>query len=59
MIVQCTVEVRITQQGMYGQSFNLGENYTLELNTLSDAAQILVRLHELCEQLLKQDRKQK
>jgi len=50
------VQVRINQAGMYGQGLTLGENYHLELNTLSDAAMILVRLHELCETLLKQSR---
>jgi hypothetical protein len=59
MVVTATVEVRIYQQGQYGQAFTLGDNYSLEINTLSEAAAILVRLHELCDEVLSQQRKRK
>lgn len=57
MTFQLTVEVRINQQGDYGHGLTLGDAYTLELHTLTDAAMILVRVHELCQTLLKQSRK--
>ncbi len=56
MKFQVTVEVRINQAGVYPGALTLGDSYNLELHTLSDAAMILVRLHELCETLLKQSK---
>jgi hypothetical protein len=56
MKVQLTIEVRINQEGNYGNSLHLGDTYQLELNTLSQAADILVKLHEACEVVAQQAR---
>ena len=54
MKTQVTVEVRIAQQGSYGNAFTLGDTYMIELNTLSEMAQILVKLHEACDEVARQ-----
>lgn len=48
------IEVRMYQQGSYGNAFTLADNYELELSTLSQAAGILVKLHEACLEVAKQ-----
>ncbi len=42
------------QQGVFGNAFTLGDSYSLEVNTLSEMAQILVMLHEACAQVARQ-----
>ena len=52
MKYEIRVEVRINKVGEYSSALNLGETVQCELNTLSDAAMVLVRLHELFNELL-------
>ena len=52
MKFQLTIDVRMTQEGHYNNGLHLGDNYMLELHTLSDAAEILVKFHDLANSLL-------
>jgi hypothetical protein len=52
MKFQLVIDVRMLQQGNYNNGLHLGDSYSLELNTLSDAAEILVKFHELANALL-------
>lgn len=52
MKYQLSIDVRMMQQGNYGNGLNLGDNFILELNTLSEAAEILVKFHELTQVLM-------
>lgn len=54
MKVNMTIEVRIFQQGSYGNAFTLGDTYQLDLSRLSEMAEVLVKLHEACEAVAKQ-----
>lgn len=51
MKCELTIEVRINQQGTYVNAFTFGDHYQLDLNTLSEMAQILVKLHQACEEV--------
>ncbi len=39
------------QEGNYGQQFTLADRYQLDMNTLSEMAALLVKLHESCVQV--------
>ncbi len=49
------VRVNIRQQDSYQGQIMLGEERTITLNSLSDAAGTLVKLHELFEALIKME----
>ena len=57
MKAQLQIEVRINQQGNYGNALTLGDSYNLEVSSLTDMAIILVKLHEACEAVAKQAHK--
>ena len=48
-MVEYRLQIRITlsRQGNYGNQLDLGEDRTVELNTLSDSIALLVKVHEL------------
>ena len=52
MKAQLTIEVRVNQQGSYGNAFTLGDTYVVELASLNDFAAVLVKLHEAFEQIV-------
>jgi len=46
------VRARVSQAGNYGNALYLGgDSYTLEMNTLTEAAAILVKFLELADEL--------
>ena len=53
MKVQMTVEIRMFQQGSYGNGMTLGDTYIIEVNTLGEVAQVLVKVHEACAAVAK------
>jgi hypothetical protein len=51
---QLTIEVRISQQGSYGNQFTLADSYVVELDSLGQFADVLVKIHETMLVILKQ-----
>ncbi len=54
MKAQLTVEVRIMQEGSYGNAFTLSDNYKIDLSSLHQFAEVLVKFHELADLVIKQ-----
>jgi len=52
MKAQLTIEVRVNQQGSYGNAFTLGDTFVVELGSLQDFAAVLVKLHEAFQQIV-------
>lgn len=53
--MKCQLQIRITltREGNSGNRLELGEDRTVELNTLSDTIALLVKVHELCDAPIK------